>query len=449
MQRPLVIGVFASGLLFSLGACSFSTNSGAADAVGPYIWSDSDAAPVYVYSEEEEVDFAAELEEIGYTAPRERIDVDLGPSAGLSGTGAEPEPGPLGAAADPGADQAVAAPNSTLTTSCGLPLEVGPEAPEEWKVIPPKKTWGDSLAVQRPTEGLRLVDTILQASPRTGMIFYERQGPFEDVVIENSIVRVEPGTLPLDRSYWGLRGYDMIDMVLRRVEITGFGKVTPKHDEGHAVYVNLRGSLTVEGCDIHHNGGQGLQIVNRPAESNFPPGPAEGEITIRRTRFLENGFNPDRGGFQVSIFGTGQNVRIQDVLITAGFDGTEFPDAQTGGGLLIEAEAYNEWRKKPVWWRPDELPEDFEIPFTQGEVELVNLSVQHENANRPIVQIKGCEALYVRECNFGPGRIDLDSPNKQGRDCGKIVWQGNSGPAIVYVRGERMGRADEDFVIKD
>jgi len=326
---------------------------------------------------------------------------------------------------------------------------VGPTPPDKWKIVPPKNSdWGDTYAIQRATDGLRIEDTILEASPRTALILYEHRGPYENVVIKNSILRVEPGTLPLDRSYWGIRGYDVIDMLLENVEITGFGQITLKHDEGHAIYLNLQGSLTLSGCDIHHNGGQGLQLVRRPAESDFPPGPAKGFIAVRNTRFLENGFNPDRGGFQVSIFGTGQDIRMQDVIIAAGFDKTEYPDGQTGGGLLIEAEAFKEWRKKPVWWRPDELPEGFEAPFTQGHVELVNVHVYQRNANRPIVQIKGCEDLVVRGCSFGAGRIELDAPDKQGRDCGRIVWQGNQGAATVYVRGERKGPATEDFVIE-
>lgn len=398
-----------------LAACSSSSGS-SADAVGPYVWSERPAP-----------------------APEPPSDETQAP------------PAPVARPASPEAPEGQApAYTSELDSREFLPAGVGPQAPEKWKIIPPKRTdWGDTFSVQRPTEGLRIEDTIVQASPRTAIILYEHRGPYEDVVIEDSIVRVQPGTLPLDRSYWGLRGYDVIDMLLRRVEFTGFGVVTPKHDEGHAIYLNLRGSLTLEGCDIHHNGGQGLQLVNRPGESNFPPGPAEGFIALRNTRFLENGFNPDRAGFQVSIFGTGQDVRMQDVLIAAGYDRvTQFPGGMTGGGLLIEAEAFRDWGRKPVWWRPEELPEGFEIPFTQGHVELVRVHVHQRSPNRPIVQIKGCQSLTVRECSFGEGRIELDDPTKPGRTSGRIVWQGNRGPAVVYVRGERMGPADQDFVLE-
>jgi hypothetical protein len=100
-----------------------------------------------------------------------------------------------------------------------------------------------------------------------------------------------------------------------------------------------------------------------------------------------------------------------------------------------------------VWWRPEKLPEDWEMPFSQKRVELTRVRVFHKQPNRPIVQIKGCEELIVRDCRFGIGRIELDLPHKAGRDCGHIVWQGNSGPAQVFHRGKELGTASDDFVI--
>lgn len=429
-----------SWLVISLCALACASGGGSGgEAVGPYGWGATprqEAQPEPAQAAQPDAEPAAEPD-----VPQD------------SEQGSEP-------ASDEGAvvaEQTTAEPappsqsfgDSAINPSDYLPWPVGPEEPAEWHVLSPKHSdRGDTLSVQNPTEGLRIEDTIIQASPRTAMILYEHRGPFEDVVLQDVILRVEPGMLPSDRAYWGLRGYDVIDMLLDRVEITGFGKVTPKHDEGHAIYLNLRGSFTLEGGNIHHNGGQGLQLVNRPAESNFPPGPAEGFIALRNTLFLENGFNPDRGGFQVSIFGTGQDVRMQDVLIAAGHDRTEYPNGMTGGGLVIEAERFDEWGKRPVWYRPVELPPDFEMPFTQGDVELVRVHIHQRAANRPIAQIKGCRSLTVRECTFGEGRIEIDAPDKPGRDSGSIVWQGNSGPAVVYLRGERMGPASTDFVIE-
>jgi hypothetical protein len=288
------------------------------------------------------------------------------------------------------------------------------------------------------------VDAIVQASARTAVICYQGGGPYRNLTLRNSILRVEPNTLADNRSFWALRGYDMIDTTLERVEITGFGAKTRHHDEGHAIYLNLAGSLTIERCDIHHNGGQGLQLVNRPGESSLPPGPAAGAITVLDTRFRENGFNPDRGSFQVSIFGTGQSIHMEDVEILAGLDGT-FADAESGGALLIEAEGARSDRA--VWWKPSDAPADATPPFTQGTVELLRLHVQHRAPNRALVQIKGCAELIVEECEFSGGRVRLDDPDKPGRPCGRIVWRGNRGDAEVFVRGVRKGRADEDFSV--
>jgi len=324
----------------------------------------------------------------------------------------------------------------------------GPVEPEGgFAVHPPAR--GDTIALLEPTDDFVLEDAIVQASKRTAFIAYEHRGPYRGTTFRNSVLRVEPGTLEDDRSYWAVRGYDMIDTLFERVEITGFGVVTPHHDEGHAIYLNVRGPITLRDCFVHHNGGQGLQLVNRPNESDLPPGPAEGRIEVRNTAFVENGFNPNRASFQVSIFGTGQGILMEDVVIAAGIDGTEYHRGKTGGALLIEAERWDPGRpQRRVWWRPEEPTADFEPPFTSGRTELTRLRVYHRDPNRALVQIKGCEELIVRDCDFGQGRIDIDHPRKAGRDCGRIVWQGNRGPALVYVRGEAVGTANRDFVLE-
>ena len=328
------------------------------------------------------------------------------------------------------------------------------EAPDRRRVIPAKTTvTGDTLGFQTAQTDYRLVDTIVQASQRTALLFYDHKGPHRGTLLRDVKLVVEPGTLPLDRSYWALRGYDMIDTVLERLEVTGFGKVTERHDEGHAVYLNLAGDFTLRDSWIHHNGGQGLQLVNRPKESSLPSGPAAGTIRVERSRFHENGFNPDRGAFTISIFGTGQDVVLRDVEILAGHDDTVWPKGRTGGGLVIEAEAYKPDRNKIPWWRPAELPADFEAPFTQGRVELENVTIRFRDPSKSLAQIKGCRELVVRGCHFEAegeleGKIALDHPAKPGRDNGRIVWEGNTGNAVVLYRGERLGPASEDFVIE-
>jgi hypothetical protein len=307
----------------------------------------------------------------------------------------------------------------------------------------------DTITLKRQASGFTMSDTLVQASARTALIGYQGDGPFDGTRITNCIFRVEDGTVPNGRSYWGLRGYDMRNTVLDGVEITGFGRPTQHHDEGHAIYFNLVGALTLTGCHIHHPGGQGAQLVNRPGESTLPRGPAAGAITVQNTWFHENGFNPDRGGFQLSIFGTGQDVTLTDVEIVAGHDETPFPNGQTGGGLLIEPEGPHDGADT-CWWCPGPgrgPPED--PPFTQGRVVLSNVLIDQMNANRPIVQIKGCRELVVHGSEFRGGRIDLDDPAKAGRSSGRIEWSGNRGEAQVFLAGQRVGLASQDFVAVD
>ncbi|MEM7309311.1 MAG: hypothetical protein AAF682_21685 [Planctomycetota bacterium] len=322
----------------------------------------------------------------------------------------------------------------------------GPRPQGEWKTVRllPGAS-ADTITLSRGERDYQVIDSLVQASARTAFIAYQGGGPYRGTQFVNSIVRVEPNTLPDDRSFWALRGYDMIDTTLDRVEITGFGKVTPKHDEGHAVYFNIQGGFRLLDSNVHHNGGQALQLVNRPYESSLPPGAAQGRIEVARSWIHENGFNPDRGGFQISIFGTGQDVLLDSVEILAGHDHTRYEKGMTGGALLIEAE-YPRDDKHNCWWAPRQIPDDFVMPFTQGTVELRDVRIDHKAPNRPLVQISGCEELVVSGSEFRGGKINLDDPTKPGRPCGRIVWEGNHGDAEVYLRGELLGPASEDFV---
>lgn len=318
---------------------------------------------------------------------------------------------------------------------------------------------GDTLNFQTAAQGFVMEDTIVLGSARTALMFYGHKGLHRGTVLRNVKLWVAPGTVKNDRSYWALRGYDMVDTLLERVEITGFGRVTPMHDEGHAIYVNPAGDLTILESFVHHNGGQGLQLVNRPRETSLPKGPMPGTIVVANTRFHENGFNPERGGFQVSIFGTGQGLELKDVEILAGFDDTVWPKDLTSGGLVIEAEPHAPQRNKLPWWRPAEIEEDFVPPFTQGKVVLDNVTIRHRNPGKSLAQIKGCEELIVTGCTFEAevtedappgtiGKVVLDAPDKPGRSCGRIEWRGNQGNAVVFHEGQRLGLASEDFVIE-
>jgi hypothetical protein len=326
----------------------------------------------------------------------------------------------------------------------------GPSALTQWKVtawVPGASS--DTIKLPPRASGFTLSDTLVQASARTALIGYQGDGPFDGTRITNCLFLVEEGTVPEGRSFWGLRGYDMRNTTLERVEITGFGRPTERHDEGHGIYFNLVGALTLTDCHIHHNGGQGAQLVNRPNESTLPRGPAAGAITVRRTWFHENGFNPDRGGFQLSIFGTGQDVVLSDVEIVAGRDATPFPGGRTGGGLLIEPQGPSETADTCWWSRGGQAQGAAELPFTQGKVVLEDLLIDQKDADRAIAQIKGCRELVVRRSEFTAGEINLDDPTKAGRSSGRIEWSGNRGEAVVFLAGALIGPASQDFVALD
>ncbi|MEX1024554.1 MAG: hypothetical protein WD226_05700 [Planctomycetota bacterium] len=327
-------------------------------------------------------------------------------------------------------------------------VHVGPRA--DATLVEQPAASGDAIAVTQASLDFRLENTRVQAGRRAALMFYERSGLHRGVRVVDTELSVEPGTLELDRAYWGVRAYDLVDAVFERVEITGFGVVTDQHDEGHAVYLNPLGDVAFLDCHFHHNGGQAIQLVRRPTESVEPEGPAPGTITVARTRLAENGFNPDRGAFQLSIFGTGQDVTLTDVEIIAGHDpAVDWPGGLTGGALLIESDGFQMRPRGPnTWWRPAELPADFEAPFTTGRAELTRLRIHHKNPNRPVVQIKGCRELLVTDSEFAEGDIHLDLPRKPGRENGSITWTGNRGEARVFWRGDYVGPAWQDFQVR-
>jgi hypothetical protein len=350
----------------------------------------------------------------------------------------EPEPAPTIVKKEPGSRDG----NLTLATPPAPPA-IDADNVLAWR----PGSSSDTVTLKGGMSDYTLTGATIQASARTALIAYQGGGPYVGTTLRDCLVHVAPNTVPDDRSFWAIRGYDMSETTLASVEITGFGKVTSKHDEGHAIYLNNVGALTLTDCNIHHNGGQGLQLVNRPYESNLPAAAATGAIEVRRTWFRENGFNPDRGAFQVSIFGTGQDVTLADVEITAGHDATSYPSNMTGGGLLIEAEGPHT-DKRNVWWYP--YPKGVVTPpFTQGVVVLERVVIDHVNPNRPIAQIKGCRELKVSGCTFNGGKVFLDDPQKPGRTSGRIEWSGNSGNAAVFLNGEQIGTAAQDFTAEN
>ena len=143
------------------------------------------------------------------------------------------------------------------------------------KVIRPKRgVSADTFALRRKEEGFLIENTVLNASTRTAFICYDHAGPAPRQPLPQ---RPDPtsrrGPCPTTARTGACAGYDMVGTVFHGVEITGFGKVTPHHDEGHALYLNLAGDLTLIDCDIHDNGGQGLQAVNPPERVVAPQRP--------------------------------------------------------------------------------------------------------------------------------------------------------------------------------
>lgn len=158
-------------------------------------------------------------------------------------------------------------------------------------------------------------------------------------VLYNNVATSWGDTGPL----WGIRAYNVTG-TLRDLELWRVGD-WKKGREGHAVYLNVAGSLEVVGLRAVQCGGQALQIVWRGGETRMPAEawPDEGDmISVRDSSAKDCGAITRgaavRASWPFSIFATGARVEIAGVTVE-----TELPEFvgdrgerfQSHGALLV------------------------------------------------------------------------------------------------------------------
>ena len=182
---------------------------------------------------------------------------------------------------------------------------------------------------------------------------WRRTEPVSGIRITNSIIEGDGTT------YWLFRGYDMDGVVVdttiwRNAGDEGrndAGEWTEK-DEGHAIYLNLFGSLLVHDSHFEDLLGQAIQLVwggsNRYKETNLHgPRPAR-TVELINVTCLNCGHDDndiaDRASFPISFKGIGQSVSMEGVVVRSDDDfkkwwnhRTERWD-QSRGGVLVGLE---------------------------------------------------------------------------------------------------------------
>lgn len=305
-----------------------------------------------------------------------------------------------------------------------------------WEVVAPTKSYG-SWTLQWKGDGPPevLERTVVKAA--SGGIAAHKGHKHPDYVLRDVLIEPAEGFFPL----WGVRAYEIAGWTLERVEIRGMGG-KPGKPEGHAFYGNVAGDLSFLGCSFHDNKGQAIQVVARP---NAGTAPAVGHMLVRDCVFAENGFDSDRAGFQLSVFGPGPhydvsilNTRIQALGLEP-FTGPEGGEWNSRGGLCI-APVHGR-TNLPAWF------DEKEPPYTNGKVVIEGLTIEMKRPYQPMALFRGIRELEVHGSTFqGGGMVVIDPPGAAGCDCGYVVWEGNRGDAVLWYHGEKVGPVSGTYV---
>lgn len=123
------------------------------------------------------------------------------------------------------------------------------------------------------------------------------------------------GNATWDGPLWGSRCYNVDDFQCTRSEFTKIGNFNGTHQfEGHAIYHNQLGPFFMSRCFVHECLGQGVQLVWRAHETLLEDEP-EGDVVIHKCHFRNCSMHADRGSYPISVFDTGQGVKMRKVNV--------------------------------------------------------------------------------------------------------------------------------------
>jgi hypothetical protein len=222
-----------------------------------------------------------------------------------------------------------------------------------------------------PEDGLEFTNIRCEGGKRHIWSSFNESADLLDGVLLDNVLAYGTGEL-----LWAMRLYNVTNMRIKDTVFRYVGDLE-KGREGHCIYLNLLGDLTLDNVFCHTSLGQGLQLVYRPWETNVSPEliPTEKDIIINKSRFVNLG-GGDRDSFAVSIFGTGHRITMSDVLVRETNQLPSWDNTRTGvknrsrGGILIGAGDFG----------------NRDAVFTAVHVLL-------KDSDRPAVQIEECDHL--------------------------------------------------------
>ncbi len=220
---------------------------------------------------------------------------------------------------------------------------------------------------------------------------------------------------------WGVRAYNVVGEI-HDLELWRCGDWT-RGREGHAVYLNVAGSLLIDGLTGVQCGGQLLQLVWRVSETRMPraewPDAAD-QIELLNLRASDCGaINQGmsvRASWPVSIFATGARVSISSLEVRTclpWFEGDRGERFRSHGALLLEWG--EEGRRTP-------------------ELRVVGLHGRVCSSDRPEVRLSAVDAAYLSAITMteegGDGACTISLID----DCGSLEVTDVRAPVRVELR---------------
>jgi len=222
---------------------------------------------------------------------------------------------------------------------------------------------------------------------------------------------------------WGIRGYNVMG-VLENLEMWRCGDWTQGR-EGHAVYLNVAGSLTVRKLKAVQCGGQLLQLVWRASETRMLEAlwpDANDTILLEECEAVDCGAINEgmavRASWPVSIFHPGQRIAVRDLVVETNlptFVGGTAGPCNSHGALVAT------WGERGV--KTPELvidglhgrlvkPDRSVIRLTGvGHTELRRIGLTVEGGAMNVALVEDCDSLIVEDCTV-PVRVDFAAADK-------------------------------------
>lgn len=227
---------------------------------------------------------------------------------------------------------------------------------------------------------------------------------------------------------WGWRCYEVDGMAVRGCVFYQSGKWKHGAHEGHSIYANAFGDLTVEDCVFYEGGAQALQVdwrggctaemepswwpetkITAPAEYLAPSGflgrglPTK-TIAVRRCAVIECGkiragapfpVEVERDSWDFTLYGTGQMVLIEDVYMRE-LEGTKITKSDGSVYYSTVGILHQDVRRC--------------YPRSAPWVKVLRFKAEGRVNDRPMIQVGNAEDVLIDEPDLHDLGFDVTDP---------------------------------------